>query len=83
MFGTTNSEEFEAQLREWCGLYVRFVEQNSRRLADQVSRCPHNRIQKYLDADASQLSRLLSATVHEDEDYLIAWGLLQYLQIRY
>lgn len=83
MFGTMNSEQFEAQLKEWCGLYVRFVEQDSHRLAGLVSRCPHDRIQKYLDADASQIPRLLKANAHIDEDYLIAWGLLQYLQIHY
>lgn len=83
MFGTLTSEQFEAQLSEWCRLYVRFVEQDSHRLAGLVSRCPHDRIQKYLDADASQIHRLLKANAHIDEDYLIAWGLLQYLQIHY
>ena len=83
MFRTFGSAEFRAQLREWCRLYVRFVEQDSHRLADLVSRCPHDRIQKYLDADASQIPRLLKANAHIDQDYLIAWGLLQYLEIRY
>lgn len=83
MFGTLTSEEFEARLSEWCGLYVRFVEQDSHRLAGLVSRCSHDRIQKYLNAADSQLSRLLDANIHEDEDYLIAWGLLKDLETRY
>ena len=84
MFRAFGSAEFRAQLREWCRLYVRFVEQDSHRLAGLVSRCSHDRLQQYLlDAGASQISCLLKAKGHGDEDYLIAWGLLKNFETRY
>lgn len=70
-------------LEQWCRLYVRFVRQDSHRLASLVSQCPHGRLQECLNADASQLQHLFEADAQKDEDYLLAWGLLKNFETRY